>query len=96
MGTVNILELKEFNSKYHSGLYVEGYISKEIFLEVLLEHSKVRDYLNKWQEKVRPVITLDCIEYCHIIFSNNPAVKFDYDDSSKFTEIGNLVTFYEF
>ena len=47
MDTVGILELKEFNSNDPSGLYVEGYISKEIFLEVLLEHSKIRDYLNE-------------------------------------------------
>ena len=30
MDTVDILELKEFNSNDPSGLYVEGYISKEI------------------------------------------------------------------
>ena len=95
MDTTNMLELKEFSSKYHSGLYVEGWISKEIFLKVLLEHPKVRDYLNKWSEEVRPTITVDCIEYCHMIFNSNPTVKFDYEPSL-LTEIGNPVTFYEF
>ena len=91
-----MLELKEFSSMYHSGLYVEEYISKEIFLKALLKHPKVRDYLNEWSEEVRPIITVDCIDYCHMIFNSNPAVKFNFGYSNLSTEIGNLVTFYEF
>ena len=65
-------------------------------MKTLLEHPKVRDYLNEWPEEVRPTITINCIEHCNMIFNNNPAVKFDFGDSSLLTEIGNPVTFYEF
>ena len=96
-----MLELKEFSSKYHSGLYVEGYISKEVFLKTLLEHPKVRDYLNEWPEEVRPTITINCIEHCNMIFSNNTPVRvnveFNYDyEPTRLTEIKNPVTYYDF
>ncbi len=68
-----------------------------MFLEALLKHPTVIDYLNEWQEEVRPAITVDCIEHCWMSEDSNPMVKFDYEVSPlSIFAIGKPVTFYEF
>lgn len=89
------LQLLEFQSKYHSGLYVESHINKELFLEALLKHPTVIAYLNEWQEEVRPTITVDCIEHCWMSTDSNPTIKFDYE-VPPLVIIGKPVTFYRF
>lgn len=92
-----MIKLKEFESKYHSGFYVDSHVDKELFLKVLLKHSKVLNYLNEWQEEVRPTITVDCIEHCWMSENSNPTVKFDYEIVPlSMSVVGKPVTFYEF
>jgi len=91
------MELQEFNTKYQLGLYVAGHIDKEEFLEALLKHPRVIQYIESW-EPLDIEITIDCIDYCWNIYKGHKPIIFEevLRDFPYIEKDWEPITFYEF